>query len=737
MIKFDAIKKDAKKLQNDTNIHGIKSVYGTFDGAVNVYSTIKSYFDFTHCTESQAASFDAMHEWISTPVGLVITLSSSLFFMAFSNRANVYEKSEVGRTWKYLRESLQASRNAFKGIRGTILTTALFTTRDLRYLILPTALGFGGVYVLNRLLMVNVKSERDSKIKANEALFAHIMDYGLFLECNQTLTNDQLKQEKLTNIYVLLESENKEKKFIYIDIAGNQTSIKNHYILYKDPSFQNEQLYFVDHKGKAEIIPNANILAIREELSKNPTSLHLSLLQLNELLPANVARQHFEKLKKEEKEIHSKKSNYRQTYYLIKGFNGLIDGVYLYMGVLNIISLSPPALILGVILSTLYCLLCIASRLYEEYQTQQNLTISAYKVQLALSGKELELLLTHLNEIAIKLASETDATQVTILKNEQKKIDMQLEEQIKLFEKIRIDLKSKYKFSNLDIFLLGIKHALPFYGSLISAIFAVAFICFLFGLSLTPPVVLIGIALGIPIIIVGVIHAAFTQKSSLHIEHDEQKQTINLAKKIANVKACFKLTQAECEKTDVFTRRAYAKNAIISAIAQCLQADPLADTFYADGAEVLRSFWAGMLKGKKEIELLLNPFQQVDEQGHYQDAYFMYFFIIPAAILYAIVFSLKAFAKGFSRAPEIKNYDQHQVDKTALVANQTFSSPETATKPIVQTNISRPPEAEKQPDRKTLSPLTTVSLFFQKRQETSPNPSAYTTQDSNVCHCTS
>lgn len=718
MIKFDAIKKDAKKLQNDTSIYGIKSVYGTLDGAVNVYSTIKSYFDFSHCTESQSVSFDAMHEWITTPVGLAVTLSSSLFFMAFANRANVYEKQSLGRTWKYLREGLQASRNAFKGVRGTILTTALFTTADLRYLILPTTLGLGTVYVANRLLMLGIKAERDKKVKANESLFAHLMNYGAFIECSHTLTFAQLKEKKLSNKFVFL-NQGKEKKFIYIDNHHEIKAVTNRYVLYKVSPEQKEQLYYIDHKGRVDLIPDADISAIREELAKNPDSLHLSLLQLNELLPSGIAQFHFNQLKKQN--ISTQPPARKTLYLLLKGFNGFIDGMYLYLGILGLVALSPQGLLFGLILSTLYCLLCIASRVYEEYQSQQNLTISEYKAELALSGKELELLLIQLNEIALKIALEKDEEVLKKLKIEQKRIDELLDKQVKHFDKLRRSLKKEYQLSHFEIFLLGIKHALPFYGSLVSAVFTLAFICFLAGATLSPPVVLACIAAGIPILIIGIAHAFLTRKPKIIDEKQEQQNTADLAKKIGDVKASLKITKAEAEKADIFTRRAYAKNAIISAIAQCLQADPLADTFYADFAEVIRSFWAGILKGRKEIELLLNPMQQMNEQGHYQDSHFMNFFIIPAAILYSIVFAIKAFAKGFSRTTLTENndtYNHYKVKETTLEslkasimkAEESPKPPEQKEHPSSKSSNNQPPSIQ-QPVNQTVP------------SNTNPNPS--------------
>jgi hypothetical protein len=649
MTEFDATR-TASKLKSRKDLYGINSVYGSLDGAVNAYSAIKSYFDFSHCTESSIASFDAMHEWISTPGGLAVTLGSSLFFTVFANRANVHEKKAVGKAWKYLRELSQASRNAFKGFRGTILTAELFSVQNLRYLILPTSIGLGSLYVVNRLIMVGVKEERDNKIEKNKALFASLMEYGTFAECHQEMSQIELNQTKKNHInqYICINA-GKEKTFVYIDKDGKQESVKNKYIFLKGSNKQ-EALYYVDYHNHAKLIEQANIKALKEELAKNAKAQHLSLLQLNELLPHGVAQKHFNTLKKEK--AHKQPPDRSSLYFAIRAYNGLIDGLYLYIGIVSLVALSPQALIFAVTLSAIYTVLCVVSRLYEEYQSQQNILISKYKIDLALAGKELELQLIKLNEIAVRIAQETDEHKIALLKIEQKNADEALDKQLKIFEAARKTLKSEYVLSNLSIVLLGIKHGLPIYGAIVSAVFAAAFFCLLCSTPVPPLFVLGVIASGAFIIPGFILHAYLTRKKPDPKDALEKslQEAANLGKMVADVKASFKLTLQDAKtahQADLIRSR--AKKTFLDWITLNLQADPLSDRYYPEGAEVFRSFCAGLLKGKKEIEFLLNPLQQPDEQGHYQDTKLMLLLIIPAAFIYAIVFALRAFAKNFSR----------------------------------------------------------------------------------------
>jgi len=649
MIKFDATR-TATELKNQKNSYSISSVYGSLDGAVNAYSTIKSYFDFTHCTESQVASFDAMHEWITTPSGFAMTIGSSLAFTLIANRANVHEKKAIGKIWKYLRETTQASRNAFKGFRGTILTAELFSAQNLRYLILPTSLGLGCLYVANRILMVGVKEERDKKLNANNTLFAALMNYGTFVEIHQKISQDELtRTAKNHRKQYFCIQENLKTSFVYIDGKGEQKLIRNKYIIHQT-SDEQEELYYINYQGEAERIAQANIKALKEMLAKNTKAHYLSLLQLNELLPHGVAQAHFNALKKEKAKFQP--SDRRALYFAIRAYNGLIDGLYLYIGILSLVTLSPHALIFAATLSTIYCLLCVVSRVYEEYQSQQNILISQHKINLAVAGKELELQLIKLNEIAIRIAQETNETNLSRLKIQQKNADEDLDKQLKIFEAARKTLIDEYRLSRVSAVLLGIKHGLPVYGALISAVLVVAFFFSLTATPLPAFFVLAIITSGALIIPLFILHAFLTRKkldSKDAIEIAKQ-DAANLGKIVADVKESFRLTHQDAKnahQADLIRSR--AKKTFIDWITLSLQADPLSDTYYPDGAELIRAFCSGFLKGKKEIEFLLNPLQQADADGHYQDTAFMLLLIIPAAFLYAVVFALKAFSKGFSR----------------------------------------------------------------------------------------
>lgn len=702
MNEFDAIlTRKAKKLKTETPII---PMHRTMDGALNGYSLIKSVFDIQYCTESQANALDAMHEWIATPIGLAVTFGTSLLFTAVACQAGKDEaegrESLVFKRWGDVREALQAGRNGFKAVRTAILTAAVFTTHDLKYTILPSSLGFGAFYMMNRVYMRWENDKRKKMLKENEALFANLMSYGKFLHCGVTASVVSEEPSDFKDCCVLIESPS--LKFARYDREGKLCLnkkceidwVKNRYILYKDASGE-ERLYYAYHDGRAELIPSANIQKIKVAFDTTK-SFHLSLLQLSEILPG-VAEQHFGTLR--EQGVNRIPRLKRDLYYLIRAFNGLIDGLYLYLGVvLGVASFSPPIMLALTLISAFYCVLCIASRVYEEYQNQQQLLITGYKIELAKAARKLEIDLIALNHLALAISSEQDPQKCLELEEKKKALDKELGDSLNIFgEKFRF-LRGMYHLSKAETILIGIKHSLPFYGALISFLFALAFIGLIAGFSIPPVAVLITVTLGVPIVSLGIYHAFLNRRlPPPDLPDKDRKTSSKLSKIVQDVKGSFRLARESAQDDyNTFIKGAYNKKAFLDWLVQDLQADPLSDKYYADCAEVARSFWAGLSKGRKLVEMLLNRWQQPDEKGHYQDTSGMYIVIIPVAFIAAIISSLNAFVKGLAGRGELKNEKRLAPDILDLKNDQAqFLEPLVLPSAIVASEPVSPPSAQK------------------------------------------
>ncbi len=75
--------------------------------------------------------------------------------------------------------------------------------------------------------------------------------------------------------------------------------------------------------------------------------------------------------------------------YLLSLMGGVYDSLYVYTGALGITLLAPPLFITMISICATYALLCVISRVYEEYNYQKNLTIAKNNVHLVLCVLEL------------------------------------------------------------------------------------------------------------------------------------------------------------------------------------------------------------------------------------------------------------------------------------------------------------------------------------------------------------
>ncbi len=714
MKEFDAaLEKEATKLKKELPVI---PVHRTIDGALNGYSVIKSIFDVRYCTEPQSNSLDAMHEWMTTPLGSIGALGVCGFFTALACTAGIQENQSketiIGESWKTTREGLQAGRNGFKAVRTAIFTASAFTTQNLKYLILPTSLAMSGLYMVNRLYMLRVNKQKKETIKKNQDAFDSIMSYGFF----------RLKGVSMKNGTHFIETPSSPEGSKQ---SPKEKPIKNSFIIHKNSENQ-EKLYYTDHKGKATEIKNASVSKIKTIIQQTGSS-HLSLLQLNELLPQKVALKYFAELKKQKLEEVKKqklKMDFEarsRLHYVIRGFNGLIDGLYLYLGiVLGIASFNPPALAFLTFLSCIYCILCVCSRLFEEYQSQQELLVTQYRMDLAIISKELEIDLIKLNKLTHAIALEQNSEKAKILEDLRAKWDEKLQKDLTDFEKKRTFLKKRGYLSAVETTLTGIKHSLPFYGALLSFVFALAFIGFITGFALPAPFIFAIVMMGIPIITAGIWHAfrnRLTPPPELIAE--EKIRLSELSDIIHRVKSSFKLIHEDQKQAhQALLESNQIKQKLLDWILIGLQVDPLADTYYADWAEFWRSFWAGLSKGRKAIEMLLNRFQEPDASGHYQDTPLMCNIMIPVAFVYAVIYALNAFIKGFTRKNKSNDnfFKSQPPNPTALEKNTSApnnpKNENAAGKSGQQKKTSPKNESTKQLKSELKEPSSSLFRFF-------------------------
>ena len=217
------------------------------------------------------------------------------------------------------------------------------------------------------------------------------------------------------------------------------------------------------------------MLESRKKKMNENKELLIEIQQLSSLTTLN--REHYLSriaYQEDEERIHS---------FLAVGAGGLLDGLYLYMGVTSLSILSPPLFLAMSIFSVFYTLACVITRIYEEYDFQMRLMITQTKCKLALTSKEMEITYSKL----LSLEEKTDKTPEDI--REIKRLKLEVCELIKNFEALRQLLKEQSTRSYLTAGLLGMKYGLYAYGVLTSLLFMVTSV-FLVTATAFPPALL-------------------------------------------------------------------------------------------------------------------------------------------------------------------------------------------------------------------------------------------------------
>ncbi|MCA0404121.1 MAG: hypothetical protein LCH30_10050 [Proteobacteria bacterium] len=122
----------------------------------------------------------------------------------------------------------------------------------------------------------------------------------------------------------------------------------------------------------------------RERLQKANYDLYAAIKKWEEF---NLEK--YEKFLKQVEE--NKESELYKKLSLVSGlYSGFVDGLYLYMGALNLCSLGPQLLPVMAGFCITFSALCLITRIYEQYTAQQRIEADRLKMQLTLSSKKIE-----------------------------------------------------------------------------------------------------------------------------------------------------------------------------------------------------------------------------------------------------------------------------------------------------------------------------------------------------------
>lgn len=275
--------------------------------------------------------------------------------------------------------------------------------------------------------------------------------------------------------------------------------------------------------------------------------------------------------------------------FLVGTFGGIIDGFYLYVGVLVLSSFAPWALVAMTVFSAIYFLACIASRLYEEYTFQRNLALSQAKVELAI-------LIHRIKQASSNGLSHEELLELVLARDNKKAL-----------------IASLSAKSYALAFFTGLRNGLSVYCALACALFT-----FSIFFSLPPVILIASSALGVAILL------ACISYSLSHCSIKEIKVEEESSEQITTDEAHLTVEE-KLNKLGLNKKPPPAK--------------------FFNWWEVIRSFFSGIGKGAKSFTFVVNFLKEETNCG-------VFILTGISASIYAIVLALRAFARGFGQIPK-------------------------------------------------------------------------------------
>lgn len=619
----------------------IQLVFAGFDGMNLSASTLRYFFD-VYLTGSSTLSTDAMHKWMMTPTGFLVSATEALAIISFAliaNRADAKNSKDklkryMAVMWPYFRDVLKATKNAYKGTRSLVQIVNTLGTANVNFLIVPLGLALGVLAILIRICNRIMGQQRDAMMKHNEALLKRI------------------RKEKET----LSEEE-------------------RYQILYG---------------------PNG---IIRPSLKR------------------------------------------RGAAYLLAASGGMIDSLYLYLGVLGVASLGGPALVPMVVFCVIHCVCLVMSRLYDEYLNQRAFKATEAEIELNLYINEhRENILAwyrQLEKLAIDLSMALTELERRQLTEERDEIAKKINHALKEFSQKRDYLDSLKTFSPLESVFGGIQNGLAAYSALNSMLFLATTILGLIVITCPPGVIIATISTGTALLIGFIAYSVFKYYRAREKFIAKSKQPQN---RLVEMLEALKDVDSELESSPIEI------DSISQILDNCLKVDPSPQFFFQDWFEVVRLFFSGLSKGSKAVEYTLNPLEDFNyETGHYQESRFMQCMTAIVSVASGLVLMLYGLSRYFGRNAVEKPVEpvEREVIPMEMIREDDAPDPDLdiddseTEEPLPKLRAPAPKRLSR-PISQPMSLQNYPSTFFSQREKAdfrtfTPEPVFATSQQSASC----
>lgn len=404
---------------------------------------------------------------------------------------------------------------------------------------------------------------------------------------------DKIQQYQSDNIRRRLElefvNENIEKLIFLENIPENFEQYKNTIIFLIDDKLDNtKKLIRVDAQGIVQYDSNSTYFtqALNNEI-KNKNALNLYEYQIEELIEMINYQKDLGltmdewKLIKEQKKPKVLSNGVCSFSYASVILSALIDGSYFYIGVLFMASFNPAGFIAMLAMASIMLMVCLISRVYEEYFYQKSFLISQIEIGLNIQKTEVNILK---REILKKINEQQDLEKCKALLVQYRQALLNYAEQ-------QEKLEAQIRISGFEAFLKGLKNGLSTQGVVSALMFLGVTIMFLTGTACPPAFIFSMMAISFVILI----RSVYRYMQS----YQEYKKTYVALEKVTideiSEEQIGKLDNLE-NANNIFTDLQYRKNQIEERI---LSKPP--DLKEEENSEVVRIACTGFTKFQKNF----------------------------------------------------------------------------------------------------------------------------------------
>ena len=612
----------------DKNKH-VYWLYGGPDGFVLAYSMLKYVPDLIY-NGSKTETARALRDFITNPWGNAITiawLTSLTLWSAYANGISKQKNNPDAQafyvTWQSFRDSIKGLRNAHRGIRSTLDAIHLISSVDARYALLPLGLILGIPSMYNRWWNRQMVTIRKKTMDKNKSFSEELLNWGRFNDEHNILpASEETLKNKHANSFLLIDKNN----------------------------FKNRRLYYINRQGEAEDLKLntdeiAYFLEKKNKLPQHKDKKHPSVIQWKEILPQHAEKHFIAFHKSAARELQENIApanhahNNRVACEFSAAYGGFVDGLYLFMGLISLVTLSPEILITVAVISTVCMVACIFTRLQEEWEYDKLLRISEQKAQLTASIKQHQAELATVGLLTIQLKQTLDSSSNSQAKenlNKQlKKAETRLDDTQSTIRQLHNELLSISSISTIEAVLTGLKLGLTAHGTLVCGLFAAAVIGKVFFAAILPQAVILAC-----VILSIVITIASIQASVSYIDQYNKKLQ-------AEGKTHYNIFQSVVDKIKN-ARDAYELSDIDNEAAFSAFCDgtPYLNWTLLSWLEVLRSTGSGIMKGPKSVDFFwLTFFDGSSQHDQQHDHPALSLALVISLILCAFIWCLRALAK--------------------------------------------------------------------------------------------